>query len=407
MKKIISEEKTYLPAVIIVCVLGILAAFAFGRTQAALNESTGTVRMGVILNGDESTAYSANFLQTITRMEDAYGGNLTTDIRRNVDPDDAEEVLGELAQGGCTLILANSYSYEETVKDAAALYPGVQFLQATGDNADEEPVLSNYHTFMGRIYEGRYVAGQVAGRKLQELINDGTIREDQALAGYVGAYPNPEVISGFTAFFLGMKEQCPAVQMRVLYTDSWSGYEREYRAAEQLIREGCVIISQHSDTEGPAEACEDLRQDYTVFHVGYNQNMSDTAPTTSLISTKIDWTDYLDTAVQAVLAGKKIESVTKAKTVGNDTQAGFDLGWVQMLALNAPAAAGGTQELIDTSVQGFIDGKISVFQGNYQGTDPENPADTIDLSDGYEENAQSSAPSFHYILDGITVEEME
>ena len=31
----------------------------------------------------------------------------------------------------------------------------------------------------------------------------------------------------------------------------------------------------------------------------------------------------------------------------------------------------------------------------------QNPADTIDLRKGYIENENSSAPSFHYVLDGV------
>ena len=33
-------------------------------------------------------------------------------------------------------------------------------------NANEEPYYANYHTFMGAIYEGRYVAG-VAGQAVK------------------------------------------------------------------------------------------------------------------------------------------------------------------------------------------------------------------------------------------------
>lgn len=41
---------------------------------------------------------------------------------------------------------------------------------------------------MGRIYEGRYTAGVVAGLKLQELIDKGQIKKEDALIGYVGAF---------------------------------------------------------------------------------------------------------------------------------------------------------------------------------------------------------------------------
>ena len=40
------------------------------------------------------------------------------------------------------------------------------------------------------------------------------------------------------------------------------------------------------------------------------------------------------------------------------------------------------------------------------GVDPEDPNDTIDLRQGYRENAGSSWPTFHYLLkDVITVED--
>ena len=72
---------------------------------------------------------------------------------------------------------------------------------ATCANANEEPVLKNYHTFMGKIYQGRYTAGVAAGMKMKELIKEGVITEQQAKIGYVAAYPYAEVISGYTAIF--------------------------------------------------------------------------------------------------------------------------------------------------------------------------------------------------------------
>ena len=45
--------------------------------------------------------------------------------------------------------------------------------------------------------------------KLQEMIDKGEITADQAVIGYVGAYSFAEVISGFTAYYLGAKSVCP------------------------------------------------------------------------------------------------------------------------------------------------------------------------------------------------------
>ena len=51
--------------------------------------------------------------------------------------------------------------------------------------------------------------------------------------------------------------------------------------------------------------------------------------------------------------------------------------------------------------EAFRKGTIDVFRGDYTGADPQNPADTIDLNKGFTENEHSSAPSFHYVLDGV------
>ena len=47
-----------------------------------------------------------------------------------------------------------------------------------------------------------------------------------------------------------------------------------------------------------------------------------------------------------------------------------------------------------------------MFEGDYIGVNPEDPSDTCDLREEYEENRYSSAPTFHYVLqDIITIEE--
>lgn len=40
-----------------------------------------------------------------------------------------------------------------------------------------------------------------------------------------------------------------------------------------------------------------------------------------------------------------------------------------------------------------------------KGVNPSDPSDHIDLREGYHENAKSSAPTFYYILEDITVVE--
>ncbi len=398
-------EKKNLIWVIIAVVLCIIGFYSYHYLQSYFEPEEKSVTIGLILDGDESTPYSRNFIKAVESVVPEYGDKVSVITRCNVPYEEVDRVLRELAESGCDIIFTNSIGFSDYVKAVAKDYPAIQFCQATGNNANTSPVLENYHTFMGEIYEGRYIAGMIAGMKLQELIDAGEIAEDEAWIGYVAAYPYPEVISGYTAFILGARQTCKTAVMRVKYTYTWTGYMREKELAGQLIDEGCIVISQHSDTIGPAVMCENARADHPVFHVGYNLDMIDVAPTTSLIGTRINWTPYIRDAVRAVMSDRKIEEVVKGHINGNDVGAGFERGWVEMLELNPAIAPEGGQELIDRTIDEFELGRVHVYSGNYYGVDPETPTDTINLRMEYIENRYASAPSFHYILRDIVIVE--
>jgi basic membrane protein A len=192
--------------------------------------------------------------------------------------------------------------------------------------------------------------------------------------------------------------------MRVKYINTWNSYSLEKEAAEQLIKEGCVIISHHSNTVGSAIACENSDMPYPVYHVAYNQDMIDYAPTSELISCRIDWSEYIISAVNAVLDNKKIEKKVNGKVNGFDTSGGLKEGWVKMMEINSAIAPKGCKELVQQAEKDMSKGRIHVFKGDYIGVDPDDPSDTYDLNKEYIENEKSSAPTFHYVLkDIITV----
>lgn len=384
--------------------LVILAAFGLHLLTQDDSEQR-NITVGYVYVGDTSTAYTGNFVKAQKVVEKKYGSRVRTIARFNVTEGSEDGILEELVEAGCDIIFTTSYGFGEKAKQWAEKYPKVQFCQSTCSNANEEPKLSNYHTYMGAIYQGRYISGVAAGMKLKQLIDEKTITADEAKVGYVGAYPYAEVISGYTAFFLGVRSIVPEAEMTVKYTNTWGSYALEKKYATQLINEGCVIISQHSDTTGPAVACEEVKGKHVVYHVGYNQSMADVAPTTYLTGCRINWEPYISAAVEAVLSEKDIESSLDANVNGNDAGAGFDQNWVQMLEVNELIAAPGTKEKVEKLIGSFKKKEINVFQGDYTGVDPDNKEDVISLKEGYQENEKSSAPTFHYVLrDVIHVE---
>ena len=400
-----SDERKKVVVTVLTALACALLAFAYHAVQEQNFMGKDSVTVGFVLDGDESAPYSSNFIRAIKAIETQYDDRVQMQVRYNVPSDEAQEVLEELVQSGCGIVFTNSSVYGDAAKAMAEAHPDVQFCSATCSNANMQPVLANYHTFMGEIYEGRYVSGKVAGMKVAEMIARGEVDADDAWLGYVAAYPYPEVISGYTAFFLGARSECPSVRMRVRYVSTWGNYAVEKEAARQLIDEGCAIISQHTNTVGPAIACEEANLVHPVYHVGYNQDMIDVAPATSLVGTRINWAPYCVSAVEAVLGSKRIEDVVRGHVHGNDIGAGFEEGWVSMLELNSLIAPQGCAAMIDSAIASLSSGSCPVFVGDYVGVDPFDETDTWDLHTEYRENESSSAPTFHYVLQDVIVVE--
>ena len=391
-------KKTYI--VTFITCLVMLAGFCimFRILNPAAVRST--IKVGFIYDNDESTAYTYNFSLAKDALEKKYGDRVEIYTSSNVLDDEMEEPLRKMAVNGCDIIFFNGYS--EMVKELAPDYPNTQFCQTSYMDMSGVEVPENYHTFKGEAYQGRYVSGIAAGMKIKQMISDGIIGEEDALVGFVAAFPTSEVISGYTAFILGVRSVVPQAVMKVAYTYTWSSYAHEKSAAQQLINDGCVIISQHTDTIGPAIACEETPQKKAVYFVGYNQSMSEVAPMTSLVTSRICWEPYVLEAVDAVINNRKIEKVVAGNVHGNDMAAGYEFGWVETIDLNVQACAPGTQKAMNVAIDKFKRGHNDfVYWGDYTGTNPEDPSDKISLKNGYIENENTSYPTFHYILDDL------
>lgn len=395
-------KKFFLPTVII-CVL-VLAALSFITGFWDNAPKINVTRVGFVYSEDESTPYTANFVKAQRALEDEYGDRVQVMVKSNVLNRESEQPMRELIRGGARILFINMDT--DIPITLAREFPDVQFCQVSLPSISMEGTPENYHTFNGEIYQARYISGIAAGMKLRQLLDSGALLPQDALVGYIGANASTEVVSGYTAFLLGVRSVAPEATMRVRYTGSWSNYAAEKEQTRELIDEGCVIIAQHVNTTAPAVACEEaVSAGKTVYHVGYHQSMMDIAPSCALVSIRTNLAPYVIQAVRAVMSGTAIENMVEAHEHGRDLSAGFESGWVELMELNKFIAAEGTQEKIDNAIEGLKKGKIRVFSGNYTGVNPLNASDTIDLNEGFTENQYSSNPSFGYILkDCITVE---
>ena len=362
-------------------------------------------KVGLICLHDESSTYDKNFIDSMYRAIDELGLEetqleLVTGIGEN---DACYQKASELAQT-CDIVFADSFGHEDFMIQAAKENEDVWFCHSTGTKAHTKN-LDNYFNAFASIYEGRYLAGIVAGMKLNEMINNSEITAEEAVIGYVGAFPYAEVVSGYTSFYLGAKSVCPTATMKVRYTSSWYDYDKEKAAAEALVNtDGCVLISQHADSYGAPEACERLG----VPNVAYNGSTASKCPETYLVASKIDWTPYYVKMIQAKMEGKEVSEKDYTGTLSTAS--------VKLDVLGKNVAEG-TQEALDAAIEGLNNGTIHVFDTDnftVNGQKLESYLADVDdfgdfvpetevISEGYfHESEYRSAPYFDIRIDGIT-----
>ena len=364
---------------------------------------TNSMKAGFICLHDENSTYDLNFINAAKAACDDLGVEYI--IKTNVpEGQECYDAAAELIDAGCGIVFADSFGHEDYMIQAAKDYPEVQFCHSTGTKAHTEG-LDNYHNAFASIYEGRYLAGVAAGMKLNEMIEQGDIKEDEAKIGYIGAFTYAEVVSGYTSFFLGARSICKSATMDVTFTGSWYDETAEKEAANQLIEADCVLISQHADSMGAPTACEKAG----VPNVSYNGSTVDACPNTFIVSSRIDWTPYYKYAIQLAQKGEPINA---------DWTGTLETESVQLTEINDKAAAAGTAQKLTEVREQLVNGEIHVFDtstftvkgkelNSYVAdvdTDAEYTPDTEVITDGYfHESEYRSAPYFDLQIDGINL----
>lgn len=393
-------------------VIAMIFSFAACGDKPAANGGgdEGTVyKVGMVCIGDENAAYDRNFYMAADAAKEklaAEGIDIEWTYTYNHPEGDAVATdCEELAGQGCIAVFCNSYGQEPAMLSVAAEYPETVFAGLTNEGSYKDSLENTVNAFPS-IYEGRYIAGVAAGLKLQEMIDNGEIKEDEAVLGYVGAYTFAEVISGYTAFYLGAKSVCPSATMLVEFIGSWGDPTMEAATADDLIDRGAKIISQHSDSTTPATQA----QAKGAYHVGYNIGMSDVAPEASIISSRIDWTNYFVYVIKTIVEGGKVEQ--------DYAKHGIADGDVVLTELNEAIAAPGTAEKLAEAEQAIADGSLQIFDtANFTvggkavtsafaiDTDGDFQADSEEaIFDGaFHESYFQSAPYFALRIDGITL----
>ena len=372
------------------------------------------IKIGLICVHDINSGYDAAHIEGLTQACKDLGIDVNSQVvfKYNIPEDETcKETAVDLADSGCDIVFSDSYGHQSFMMQAAEEFPEVTFVACTGDQAGVAG-MDNVKNIFPHTYESRYVSGVVAGMKLKELMDAGTVTDPYI--GYVGAYPYAEVVSGYTAFFLGIQSIVPEAHMDVQYTNSWYDPTAESEAANALMSRGCVIIGQHADSTGAPSAVEAAHKAGSVaYSVGYNIDMLEVAPNAALTSAQNNWSVLYRATLESFMNG----------SVPADFATGIADNAVMISKLGDSCAAG-TQEAVDAAWAGIKDGSLKVFDTskftvggkavdsydvNFSiidfGTGNvifEGPTENV-ISDGaFQESVYRSAPYFDLRIDGIT-----
>lgn len=386
------------------------------------------LKIGVILMGDETESYSKAHIDGMKAAVGELGiSEQNIEWKERIEESgECYDAAKELAEDGCKLIISTNYSQQDGMADAAEEFPEVKFVSISGQYAAISG-LDNYYNAYADVYEACYVSGVVAGMKIAELDKQKKIPDEgydisgNVKVGYIGTFPNAEVVSGYTAFYLGIKSVFAKVVMDVQYTNAWFDIDAEATAADALLKSGCILISQHADSTGAAQTVENAwKNGQQVYYVGYNANTLDVAPNATLTSTVCQWSVYYKQLLKAVLKGREIPQ---------DWAEGLKSGAVAITDLG-PKVAKGTEEKVKKVETAIEDGKLHVFDTSaftVNGKEITSADAMVDLSyidpatgtaeyEGnrttalvldhdktyFDESALRSAPYFTFRIDGIT-----
>ena len=237
----------------------------------------------------------------------------------------AQELLEQAVADGAQVIFTTTPQLSRATLKAAVKYPKVRFLNCSVDQP-----YSSTRTYYGRIYEGKFITGAIAGAMAG---ND--------RIGYIGSSPIFGVPASINAFALGALLTNPRATIEL----RWSCMEGD--PVRELIGSGVRVIS-NRDVPTAEQKYLDLCS-YGTYFVNEDGTM------TSLGSPYWDWGKLYEHVVRSILDG----TWDKAKGKAVNYWWGMDSGVIDVkLPKGLPP---GVQALAKTLRLGLQQGTVDPF----------------------------------------------
>lgn len=267
-------------------------------------------------------------------IEEKFGDKIQVKYIESVpEGAEAERVVRDLASSGNKLIFGTSFGFMNPMVKVAKAFPDTHFEHATGYKTE-----ANMGNYNARFYEGRYLAGIVAGSMTQSNT-----------LGYVAAFPIPEVVMGINAYIRGAHSVNPKAEVKVVWINSWFDPGREREAAVALMDQGADILTHHTDSTAVVAAAEEKGK----YAIAYHSDMSKYGAKAHLTAVTHHWEQFYIEQVQQAL-----DKTWKPSSLWG----GVKEGMIGLSALNA-AVPKEVADKVEQAKADMIAGKLHPFAG--------------------------------------------
>lgn len=349
-------------------ILTVLAVASAATASAAPAKSANTapLKVGfVYVSPIGEAGWTTQHDMARKEMEQSLGAKIVTKVVENVpEGADAERVIHDLAQQGNKLIFTVSFGYMNPTLKVARQFPDVKFVNLTGYKTT-----ANVATANARFYEGRYLAGVLAGKMSKS-----------GVAGYVGAFPTPEVLQGINAFTRGFRSVNTKAEVKVVWINSWFDPGKERDAALTLIGQGADVVTLHTDSTAVVQAAEEKGK----YAVAYHSDMKKFGPKAQIAAVTHHWGKYYTQQAQAVIDGKWKTSATWG---------GIKDGFVKLEGYGA-AVPNDVKLFVQSKEKAIVAGTLTPFDGPVKDN-----AGKVRLEKGHMNDADLS--KMNYFVEGV------
>ena len=279
------------------------------------------------LNPDTS-AWVAGHEEGRRHLEEVFGDRIEVKCYYDAaTPEAAEAAIEQAVEDGAQVVFATAPPLSRPTLKAAVKYPKVRFLNCSVDQP-----YSSIRTYYGRIYEGKFITGAIAG----------AIAGDDRI-GYIASYPIFGIPASINAFALGAQLTNPRAEIEL----RWSCVEGSPQA--DFLADGVRVIS---NIEGSAGA--GVNTDFCNYGTYLVDGRGDLVPLGTPVWV---WGKFYEFVIRSILAGgwKREKGVSTALNYW----LGMDSGVIDVqLSEKLPA---GVAQLAGILRRGLQDGTLDPF----------------------------------------------